>query len=332
MTQELNDGRTRLGLGADYELKLTQAQLDPYGAAHFRFRQYHQGLRVLGVGLIAHRDGTSADNTPYLAPGLAMDITPAVPETQARTIAEQAFGAAPGTPLTTLLEGWLIQPIEVFPASRQTPPPAGSTTAIRCSGTPVGYRLVYVAQVSLEEPDAPEAPPEVPPTGEAPSPTPSRAVDAYSLDDTEPQGDSSEVASENTTLAQEPLQVVIDATTGRIVEQGRDQNNAGQPVSSRATRSTTATSKLSTNYDSGSVHYQLYDPDRGVKLGPRSEERHQAQDEYTDSNWSRHNEFGDGVEFEDGDNTSSARGETAAVDVAYGLERTWEAIRNLLQA
>ncbi len=325
VTEELNSGRTRLGLGPNDELKLTEAQIDPYGTAHFRFRQYHQGLRVMGVGLIAHRDAASATNTPYLAPGLSMATTPTVPEAQARTIAEQAFGAVPGAALTTQVE-LAIQPIEVL---RFEPDAAGGiTNSDQMFRDVTGYRLVYVAQVAVEAPDEPEAPPEPPPTGEIPAPSPSRAADTYSLDDTTPEGGSS-AESESPALAQEPLRVIIDATTGRILAQRRDQSGAGQPVTSLGHSQHHGDVDLSTRYNTSAVRHELYDPYRGNNSirDLRNGTSGKAEDSFL--YWGPDNEWGDGLEFEDGTSTTSARGETAAVDVAYGVERSWDLLRNV---
>ncbi|WNG33976.1 M4 family metallopeptidase [Archangium violaceum] len=322
---ELNAGRTRLGLGADDELRLLQAQIDPYGMAHFRLRQYHRGLRVLGVGMVTHRDATTATESLYLARALSLDTEPAIDAAQATSLAQQAFGAPPGTPLVTQLE----LAIEPMVRVRFEPDASGGVTnSDQMYRDVIGYRLVYLAQVAPEEPEEPEEMPDPAPTVEAPAPSPSRAGAQYPLDDLEPESAASRTV-ERVELTDAPLQVLIDAKTGRILSQHRDVNHAGQAVTSLGHSQYHGDVELSTRYDTSTNRYQLQDPHRGgnqvrdLKNGTWS----RLNKSYL--YWGTDNEWGDGQEFEDGDSTSSARGETVAVDVAYGLERTWDLLHKV---
>ncbi|WPB79786.1 M4 family metallopeptidase [Archangium violaceum] len=323
---ELNTARTRLGLGPDDELRVMQAQLDPYGTAHIRLEQYHRGIPVLGMGMVAHRDGTSATETYYLAPFLSVDTEPTIDEAQARSIAIAASGLPSTEPLLTEV----VLAIEPLKREWLEPDAAGGVTnSEQARREVVGYRLVYLAQVAPEEDEEPEAPSGDAPTGVPPSPAPSRATDAYSLDELEPEQDGSRVPDSKPVLVDAPVQVVIDAETGRIVSQRQDVSHAGQAVTSLGHSYYHGDVELSTRYDTGDNRYELQDPFRGgnqvrdLRNGTKSRLKKSYLYRGTDNDW------GDGEEFQDGDATGSARGETSAVDVAYAIERTWDLLHKV---
>ncbi len=320
VTAELNAARTRFGLGADDELRLVQAQLDPYGTAHFRFRQFHRGVRVMGRGIVVHRDSTSATETPYVASSLTVDTTPGIDSAEAQRLAEGIYGPA-AEPLSTRLE-LAVQPIVEV---RYKPDPTGAVrNSEQMYRDVTGYRLVYLAQVAPEEPDEPEMAPEPAPVGEPPRASPSRAASAYPLDEEEPEGTSSRLAPESAKLAQAPLLVVIDAKTGRMLSQRQDINHEGDAVESLGHSFHHGDVTLSTRYNAGANRYELKDPHRAGNEVRNLKNGTSHKAKKTSLYVGPDNEFGDGLEFEDGQDTASARGETAAVDVAYGLERTWD--------
>ncbi|MFY0567711.1 M4 family metallopeptidase [Archangium lansingense] len=323
---ELNATRTRLGLGPDDELRVMQAQLDPYGMAHFRFEQYHRGLPVLGVGMVAHRDGTSATETYYLAPFLSVDTEPTIDEAQARSLAIAASGLPSTEPLITEVE------LAIEPLKREwfEPDATGAVTNSEQARREIaGYRLVYLARVAPEEEEVPEAPSGDAPTGVPPSPAPSRAVDAYSLDDLEPERGGSRVPASKPVLVDAPVQVVIDAETGRLISQRQDVRHAGQAVTSLGHSYQHGDVELSTRYNTGENRHELQDPFRGGNqirdLRNGTKGRLGKSYLYT----GKDNDWGDGAEFQDGDATASARGETSAVDVAYAIERTWDLLHKV---
>ncbi|WP_164001825.1 M4 family metallopeptidase [Pyxidicoccus caerfyrddinensis] len=320
VTAELNAARTRFGLGPDDELRLVQAQLDSYGTAHFRFRQFHRGARVMGRGIVAHRDASGASETPYVASYITVDTTPGIDSAEAQRVAEGVHGPA-SEPLSTRLE-LAIQPVVEV---RYTPDATGAVrNSEQMHRDVTGYRLVYLAQVAPEEADEPETAPAPAPVGEPPPASPSRAGSAYPLDEEEPDGTSSRLAPESSKLAQAPLMVVIDAATGRVLSQRQDISHADDAVESLGHSLQHGDVTLSTRYNAGANRHEMKDPHRAGNevrnLKNGTSHKASKTSRYVGSD----NEWGDGFEFEDGQDTFSTRGETAAVDVAYGLERTWD--------
>lgn len=321
VTAELNAARTRFGLGPDDELRLVQAQLDPYGTAHFRFRQFHRGARVMGRGIVAHRDAAGAsETTPYVASYITVDTTPGIDSAEAQRVAEGVHGPA-SEPLSTRLE-LAIQPIVEV---RYTPDTSGAVrNSEQMHRDVTGYRLVYLAQVAPEEADEPETAPAPAPVGEPPPASPSRAASEYPLDEEEPDGTSSRPAPESAKLTEAPLLIVIDAATGRVLSQRQDISHADIPVESLGHSLQHGDVTLSTRYNAGANRHELKDPHRAGNEVRNLKNGTSHRASKTSLYVGPDNEWGDGMEFEDGQDTFSARGETAAVDVAYGLERTWD--------
>jgi Zn-dependent metalloprotease len=117
---------------ADRELRARHSMKDEIGQTHTRFDQLHQGVRVFEGEAIAHDRGNgSVDVTNAIAAGLAVDVTPRIPESVAVATAIKALGAHGGE----VAESELV----ILPGGR------------RVANTRLAWRVVVFAENGVDD-------------------------------------------------------------------------------------------------------------------------------------------------------------------------------------
>jgi Zn-dependent metalloprotease len=110
------------------ELALLRTTGDGLGRVHVRLRQLYRGLPVFGRSLYVHLDahGTVIGSNGHIAPGLALDTTPALGAPAAEALALRAAaraGAVAAAPATLVVyvdddgRAWLAWQVELWDAS-----------------------------------------------------------------------------------------------------------------------------------------------------------------------------------------------------------------------
>ena len=122
---------------------------------------------------------------------------------------------------------------------------------------------------------------------------------------------------------------MIDAHTGAVLDKWSTLETAGAVGTGKSQYSGTVS--IQTNY-TGSV-YELRDTTRGAggTFGNNvvTNLNHATSGNgtvYTDAD----NTWGDGTNYVEGTSTTAANGQTAAVDAAFGIQRTWDYFKNVL--
>jgi zinc metalloprotease ZmpA len=89
----LLETRSRSGLDERYTFRHTESITDPYGTYHGRFREYFNGVRIMGGNVIVHidRNGQVAQPTLKLFNNIPVSTTPAISQADAVARARAAF-------------------------------------------------------------------------------------------------------------------------------------------------------------------------------------------------------------------------------------------------
>lgn len=89
----LMEGRSRSGLDERYTFKHVESITDSYGIYHGRFREYFNGIRVMGGNAIVHidRNGRPLKPTLKFFNNITIPTTPAIPQADAINRAKAAF-------------------------------------------------------------------------------------------------------------------------------------------------------------------------------------------------------------------------------------------------
>jgi Zn-dependent metalloprotease len=131
-----------------------------------------------------------------------------------------------------------------------------------------------------------------------------------------------------TPAGQLPRYVVVDANTGRVLS-SRESNIYDFLISQHGTANTLQFGqvKVATTYNADKKRWELQDITRAgnyVTNQNNSNKSEFASELYSNGT----NTWGDGLMFTFG-STTTANGETAAVDVAYGIEKVYDLLKNV---
>lgn len=82
------------GLTASDEMRQVNLQSDELGFTHFKFQQYHKGIKIVGAENILHHNGSYLKSmNGYIAGDLDMAIVPGLPESESHIKAKEACKA-----------------------------------------------------------------------------------------------------------------------------------------------------------------------------------------------------------------------------------------------
>jgi len=292
-TDRLNEARFRLGLNDNHTFEFRSALTDRYGALRARYRQKFKGIRVLSGGAIAHID----DQDRFLEPSTKLFTDIDLIET---TPSVDAAGAR----AAILAE-----------LARINPP--GSTDPL------IQPELVIVPQRELvftEDPTR-RVLPAVPALEEYSWTTKGYQLAWLALTS----------ADESRQFEAEPRAFLVHAFTGAILRVYSLRADDAPRTAARGTARTFhhGTVDLATSRNDETGQFELTDPTRGgntvLDLFRGVSLRRGATRPFTNGS----NSWGDGGRFSPANDTQSPNGQTLAADVAFGMERTWDVLKNV---
>lgn len=328
------------GVGAMADVAVTQLQTDEFGSHHVKMEQLHDGVPVLGGGVISHvYPDMPSDTTANLIPGITTGTTARVTPSEALTAAMTAYGSSTLTLATT--QRLAIQPNRILAKT-------GSAHA-RDNTADFEWQLAS-ADLVYEITIGPETPSD-------------EALLLAMLDTTTPNSDPDDEAlriarAENAThggneqpditsngplafLSEPAVRYLVDATTGAILSE-QILIDEGGLLDDLEPKKGTGYSYFSGRVDLDTVYYPNMDfhvlidcarPTDGVgnvTYDGGNQETYSANNMYflADTN----NSWGDGsiqgTELQS--NFYKTRRQTPAVDVAYGMQLTWDFLKNVV--
>ncbi len=335
------------GFGPDADASVMSAVPDEYGSVHVKFTQMHRGVPVLDTGLIAHLYPDLDDEvTANVVAGLAVDVQPTVTEADARDTALARYGAATRTvPLETAVRLGVLPRFELVRTGTSRPVDHTDDFQRRLSDA----RLVWEVVVGPPEPDVDGAFQALL-SGPLPPETDDDATEASRRANGTRGGvaDLPALSEDFTTIITTPaVRYRIDARTGDVLEEEvLVQENNLEPRQGTGWGYFNGRVVLDTAYSEESCRFVLSDIRRplhldnlllvppGFRFGnvvwdARGQETYNITDMFlmTDGN----NNWGDAsIINSEISPTASARYQTPAVDVAYGVQITWDFLDNVL--
>jgi Zn-dependent metalloprotease len=91
----LSESKQLFGLTEQDDMQQYKIQTDEIGYTHFRFQQYHKGIKIIGAETILHHNGSYLKSmNGYIASDLNMDVTPVVSREQAFETSKHACNDA----------------------------------------------------------------------------------------------------------------------------------------------------------------------------------------------------------------------------------------------
>lgn len=323
------------GFSADDDALVTHVLQDEYGGLHVKMCQLYKGVPVLGGGLIHH---TSPDREALtnaaLYPGIVVDVTPRISETETRDATRAAYGvefdrreAAIRLVICPTLE---LVKVRNLAAPDNT---ADFEEQVR------GAKLAYEVVVSYPAVDL------------APGVVPSEDRLDADLDDSLTEAeraanalrgardeDESDVHDFFESITGAAVRYVFDALSGALLsEQTLIDHDDFVPAAGTGYSSRSGTVPLSVARHVATDKYYLMDmvrPDTSSGYGSwvldaKNVATHTTSDMWWMTDWN--NFWGDGSIINSETSAyNSARRQTPAVDVAHGIQVTWDFFDHVL--
>jgi len=130
--------------------------------------------------------------------------------------------------------------------------------------------------------------------------------------------------------AREPMGWLVDATTGVVLRRWTLRVNQGpQPALGLGQSLFHGTVQLNTAVDAQPQQFELTDLTRGGNRVRNLDNQTSVKSAAAAAFRNSTNSWGDGRRYEASSGSASANGQTAAVDVAFAVERSWDTLRNL---
>lgn len=86
--------KAMFGLSTQDDMQIYRTQTDELGYTHFRYQQYHKGIKIIGAETILHHNGNYLKSmNGYIAEELNVDVTPALRQDAGLLIAKDAVNA-----------------------------------------------------------------------------------------------------------------------------------------------------------------------------------------------------------------------------------------------
>ena len=291
--ESVQAAKARLGLGDAHSLQLRSAFTDQYGRLHARFRQQYKGVRVMSGGVVAHLDEQErfTEPTAKLFTDIDLDVTPAVDAEAARqaVATKIAEQETVGLPSPALQAELVIWPQRRLVVFNEDP----------------SKRLL----------------PAVPAMDEYAWTTMGYLL-AYLV-----RSSTDESAGDD----REPAAWLVDAMTGAVLRKYSLRADDTVRTASQGSAQTFSygTVQIATSVNEDTLQFELTDVARGgntvSNLNSQTSVKKANAQPFTNGT----NNWGDGKRYAAVNGTASANGQTVAVDVAYGVERTWDMLRNV---
>ncbi|MBK5290083.1 MAG: M4 family metallopeptidase, partial [Acidobacteriia bacterium] len=287
-TDRMQALRPDLGLSGAHTLEPRSAITDLYGRTHARYQQSYKGVRVMGGGAIAHVDEQDRFEQPTskLFTDINLDVTPAVDAAAARAAIVQEAG--PGAVEPSVVLQLVIVPVRTLTFTEDLSKRVllDVPAMEEYQWQTSGYRLAWFGLSS---------------TG-------------GSLED-----------------EREPTGWLVDAASGMVIRRWSQRVNdqiiqASQGIGRSLFHGTVA---LNATQNLETQAFDLTDATRGAgggnstrNLDNSTSYKSAASMTYKSSS----NVWGDGRRYDAANGSASANGQTAAVDVAFAVERAWDTL------
>ncbi len=322
-------------LGTDGNVAVQRFLVDEYGGVHVRMRQTHDGVPVLGGSAIAHiYPDMPSEITDGFIEGISVSTTPSIPEFDAEAIAESKYAET---------SGGSDSEVELFlavrPELQMKLVGPDEDEALDYERELTGSKLVWVVLVAPPLPDFDAAvtaaitntTPNEDPDG--PDLQAERAENTTHGGNEEPAPTVDEHLEAITTAA---VEYMIDAQTGEILAERSLEEHAGelQPAKGTGYGYFVGQVELDTAFCEDTDRYFLIDKHRPSK-GPGNVVWDARNLKTYDTNLMElfadvNNSWGDGSILNAEEFDSPTRRQTPAVDVAFGIQMTWDFLQNVL--
>jgi Zn-dependent metalloprotease len=321
--------------GADADVLCEEVHPDEYGRVHVKMTQTHQGVPVLGAGIAAHLGaGVPDEITETLVDGLTLSTVPSVTSSAAVATARALYPTRSAPPVESA-RLVVVPTLDLSPlAFPQGPTPNTDDFSWELVDAKLAWE-VTLGPAALDRAAVAAA---------------ARGASAHNTEVDDPATIAAKEAAVvlggnppnepdfqdfGATIDDPPMRYLIDADSGDVLAEELDVDYGDSPAEGTGYGWFSGRVTLDTTFDDGLGRYLLIDNERptdgigNITWDARNDETHDADEMFQlgDSN----NSWGDGsIQGTEDSAFASTRRQTPAVDVAYGVQVTWDLFDHVL--